>query len=120
MKLKVGWFNQDIAENNGTSRRKVSTLFRRLLPIIAKSLTELIICPERQIIRSNMPTNFKMHFSDCVCIFDCTEIFTDRRKDLTTRAQVFSSYKNDCTLKYLLGIIDFLSHISYGELVIAD
>ena len=145
MKLKLGSFNQDIADKFGISRRKVSTLFRRLLPIIAKSLKKLIIWPERHIIRSNMPSSFKRHYSDCVCIIDCTEIFTDRPKDLTARAQVFSSYKNHCTLKYLVGISpsggvmflssgwggrvsdkeitlksDFLSHISYGDLVLAD
>ena len=39
-----------------------------------------------------------------MCIIDCTEIFIERPKSLTARAQTWSNYKHNNTIKYLIGI----------------
>ena len=49
-----------------------------------------------------------------VFIIDCSEIFIERPKNLTARAQIWSNYKHNNTSKYLIGItpagaISFLS-----------
>ena len=54
-------------------------------------------------IRRHLPRSFKRNFKDCVYIIDCKEIFIERPKNLTGRAQTWSNYKNN-TLKYLIGI----------------
>ena len=62
----------------------------------------------------NMPKCFKRHFRRCRCIIDCTEIFMERPTNLTARAQTWSNYKHNNTIKYLVGItpagaVSFLS-----------
>ena len=39
-----------------------------------------------------------------VCIIDCSEIFIQRPKNLTARAQTWSNYKHNNTVKYLIAI----------------
>ena len=49
------------------------------------------------------------------CIIDCFEVFIDRPVNLKAQAQVYSNYKKQSTVKYLiscspLGAINFLSN----------
>lgn len=61
-----------------------------------------------------MPKCFKPKFKNCRCIINCTETFTERTYNLRLRAKTCSDYKNQNTIKYLIGIstagdISFLS-----------
>ena len=64
---------------------------------------KLIIWPEREALRENMPAFFNS-FKIYVCIIDCTEIYIERPLDLNASAQTFSNYKSHDTIKYLIGI----------------
>lgn len=81
---------------------------------MAQNLKPLIKWPSKQAILKNMPKCFKPKYQRCRCIIDCTEIFINKPTNLTARAQTYSNYKSQNTVKYLVGMspagaITFLS-----------
>lgn len=104
MKLKLGLLNKDIALRFGLSVQTTSKIFRRWIKVVASKLKSLIVWPEKGIIRHNLPKCFKKKYRDAVCIIDCSEIFIQRPRNLTARAQTWSNYKHNNTTKYLIGI----------------
>ena len=104
MKLKLGLLNKDLAVLFDISTSTMSKIFRSLVPLIAAHLTNLIVWPDHGTIRRHLPQSFKKNFKDCVCIIDCSEIFIERPKNLTARAQTWSNYKHNNTSKYLIVI----------------
>ena len=67
-------------------------------------MTNLIVWPDHATIRRHLPRSFNKNFKDCVCIIDCSEMFIERPKNLTAKAQTWSNYKHNNTLKYSIGI----------------
>ena len=51
-----------------------------------------------------MPLAFHKFFKQCYIIIHCSEIFIEQPSDLLARAQVWSNYKHDSTVKFLIGI----------------
>lgn len=65
--------------------------------------------------------SFRKFFKKCCVIIDCTKMFMERPTDLLARAQVWSNYKHDSTIKFLIGItpqetISFLSTCVEGRM----
>lgn len=113
MKLKLGLYNKDLAYRFGVKPVIISRIYRQWLPVLASSLQLLIIWPDKPALRKNLPKCFKK-FRNCVCIIDCSEIFIQRPLNLNARAQTWSNYKNNNTIKYLIsctpaGAVSFLS-----------
>ena len=104
MKLKLGLLSKDIAIRFNLSPTVISKIFRSWIVVIARNLKSLIVWPDRGAIRYNSPQCFKKKYRDAVCIIDCSEIFIQRPKNLTARAQTWSNYKHNNTVKYLIGI----------------
>ena len=48
--------------------------------------------------------DFRKNCPRCVAIIDCFEIFIARPSDLIARAQTYSSYKHNNTVKFLIAI----------------
>lgn len=144
MKLKLGNMNKELAIHFNISEGQVSTIYRTWLPEISDILKNLIVWPEREALRANLPSCFKS-FKNCVCIIDCTEIFIERPLNLNARAQTYSNYKSHNTIKYLIGITPagavsflssgwggkasdkvitiesgFLNFVTHGDCVLAD
>lgn len=114
MKLRLGLSNRDIAYRFRASESTVSNILRSWLPVMAKMLKSIIKWPANGAILQNMPKSFRRRFKRCWCIIDCTEIFIERPTNLTARAQTWSNYKHNNTVKYLVGItpagaVSFLS-----------
>ena len=64
----------------------------------------LIKWPDHEQLYKTMPISFKAGvFRKCIAIIDCFEIFMDRPKGLTARAQTWSNYKSHNT-KFLISI----------------
>ena len=113
MKLKLGLFNRDVSIRFGIKTQLTSKIYRYHLPLLAKELAFLIVRPERDTLRKNLPpclTSFK----NCCVIIYCTEINIERPSNLNARAQTWSNYKHINTVKYLIGItpagaVSFLS-----------
>ena len=113
MKLKLGLFKRDISIRFGIKTQLTSKIYRYYLPLLAKELAFLIVWPERDTLRKNLPPCFTS-FKNCCVIINCTEIYIERPSNLNARAQTWSNYKHTNTVKYLIGItpagaVSFLS-----------
>ena len=63
-----------------------------------------IIWPERSEVIASMPMCFRAKFgAKITSIIDCFELYIERRTNLTARSLTWS-YKNNNTVKYLIGI----------------
>ena len=145
MKLRLGLLHKDIAYRFNVGDYIISKVVRNWIKPLASSLQNLIVWPDRGIIRQNLPSSFKGKYKDCVCIIDCSEVFIERPENLTARAQTWSNYKHHNTMKYLIGITpagsvmflssgwggrvsdkqitidsDFLEKLTTGDCVLAD
>ncbi|XP_065153661.1 uncharacterized protein [Paramisgurnus dabryanus] len=114
MKLRMGLSNTDLAYRFHVTPSTVSNIYRMWISVMSVVLKPLIKWPNKGAILKNMPKMFKRHFKKCRCIIDCTEIFIARPSNLTARAQTWSNYKHNNTVKYLIaitpaGAISFLS-----------
>ena len=56
------------------------------------------------IMKQTMPVVFRNHFGKCICIIDCFEVFCEQPNGLKARAQTYSQYKHQSTIKFLIGI----------------
>lgn len=115
VKLRLGLSNSDLAYRFVVPFSVVSKVYRNWLIDLAGEMKKRIYWPEKSAIRRNLPRCFKPKYTKCVCIIDCTEIFIDRPLSLTTRAQTWSNYKNNNTIKYLIacspsGGVSFISN----------
>ena len=104
MKLRLNLLEQDVAYRFGINQPTVSRIFEKWLLVMARRLSFSIKLPERDILRRTMPTCFREFFPKCIVIIVCFEIFIEKPKDLTARAQTFSKYKHHNTVKVLIGI----------------
>ena len=104
MKLKLGLLNKDLAVRFNISTSTMSKIFRSLVLLIAADLINLTVWADHGTIRRHLPQSFKKNFKDCVCIIDYSEIFMERPKNVTARAQTWSNYKHNNTSNYLIGI----------------
>nr|XP_012564792.2 uncharacterized protein LOC105849050 [Hydra vulgaris] len=114
MKIKLGFLSKDLSFRFGFSEPTVTRIYRSWLPIIAENVKFLIVWPEKHVLRRNLPTSFRKKFYNCVAIIDCTELLIERPFSLHARAQTWSNYKTNNTIKYLIGItpsgaVSFLS-----------
>uniref|UniRef100_A0A3Q2PCF0 Uncharacterized LOC105928197 n=2 Tax=Fundulus heteroclitus TaxID=8078 RepID=A0A3Q2PCF0_FUNHE len=114
MKLRLGLNNTDLAYRFNESTTTISNIIRSWIPTMAIILRPLIKWPSREAIRRNMPDIFDPNFTKCRCIVDFAEISIARPSNLTARAQTWSTYKHNNTIKYLIaftpaGAISFLS-----------
>ena len=53
---------------------------------------------------SNIPESFKPNYKKVVSTIDCFEVLIERPHNLTARAQTWSNYKHNNTIKYLVSI----------------
>ena len=74
----------------------------------------LIEWPDDDASMQTPPNAFRQYFPKPTVIIDCTEIFIDCPKTYKTRAQVYSNYKKQSTVKFLIAFtpLDSISFIS--------
>ena len=113
-KIRLGLLMEDIGHRFQISQSSVSRIWNTWVPLVANSLSSLLVWPERDVVRANTPTAFKPTYGKVVSIIDCFEVFIERPHNLTARAQTWSNYKHNNTVKYLIsitpsGAINFLS-----------
>ena len=78
LKLRLSLFDQDIAYRFGVHQSTISRNFRRWIDIMFIRLKSLIRWPGHDELRKTLPSDFKAHFSKCVVIIDCFEVFCER------------------------------------------
>lgn len=69
------------------------------------NLRHSIVWPDKDTLRKIMPHQFMEPFEHRVAVItDCFEFFTEKPRSLKMCTQMFSSYKHNHTIKYLIGI----------------
>uniref|UniRef100_A0A671NQ74 DDE Tnp4 domain-containing protein n=2 Tax=Sinocyclocheilus anshuiensis TaxID=1608454 RepID=A0A671NQ74_9TELE len=96
------------------SKTSVFRIFNSTLDVMYVRLSPLIYWPSKQQIQVSLPMCFRDNFNNCTSIIDCFEIFIEKPKSLSARAQTYSQYKHHNTVKYLIsitpqGVISFVS-----------
>ncbi|XP_016382413.1 uncharacterized protein LOC107719510 [Sinocyclocheilus rhinocerous] len=117
MRLRMNLPIQHIAYLFSVDRKTVSTTFRDTVGTMFKHLKPLVHWPERHCMQATMPHQFIEASGNRVAVIvGCFEIRIERASNLKARAQTFSHYKHQHTLKYLLGITPrgSISFISQG------
>jgi hypothetical protein len=104
MKVRLNLQHQDLAYRFNVSVTTISDMFNKGLPKIAEKLSFLIQWPDKDNLIRNMPNVFKLSYPKCVSIIDCFEVFIQRPGHLTARAQTWSNYKHNNTIKFLVSI----------------
>ena len=120
--------------------------FLLVLDVLYVKSTPIAIWPERSEIIASMPMCFWAKFDTKITtIIDCFELYIERPTNLTGTSLTWSYYKNNNTVKYLIGITPqgticfiskgwggrtsdqhvtensgFLKYLIYGDTVMAD
>ena len=118
MKLKLGLLNKDLGYRFGVSGGIVSKIIAKWVPHLAALMKELIVWPNKVTVHQLLPHSFRRKFIHARCIIHCTEVFIERSSDLTVRAQTWSTYRHNNTMKYIVaitpaGAVSFISK-GYG------
>ena len=105
MKLKLNMPMQDLAYRFGISLSTVSRIFSAWMVVLSARLAALIRWPEREDLWRTMPQCFHAVFGNkTTVIIDCFEMFISKPSNLIARAQTFPTYRNQNTVKILVGI----------------
>ena len=100
-------------------RTTLSNSFIKTVSVLYNILSDVVYWPDRDSLKCSMPHQFVEAFgANVAVIIDCFEIFIERPSNLKARAQTFSHYKHNHTMKYLIsitpqGVISFISK-GYG------
>ena len=105
IKLRLNVPNQDLAYRFDISLSTASCVFSAWMEVLDVRLSLLIAWPDREELWRTMPLCFQYSFGKkTTIIIDCFEIFIERPSNLLARAQTFSHYKHQNTVKILIGI----------------
>ncbi|KAK9958526.1 hypothetical protein ABG768_010640, partial [Culter alburnus] len=135
MRLRLDLPVQHLSHLFWVHRTTVSAAFQETVCVLYARLSPLVHWPDRENLMVSMPHQFVEAFGKHVAaIVDCFEIFMERPSNLQARAQTFSQYKHNHTMKYLIvitpqGVISFISKgwggrssdkLLPGDIVLAD
>lgn len=110
MRLRLGFLYGDLARRFETSVTRIGDIVRNMLGILKKIMNYIVVWLPKSHIKSSMPASFvEGGYSKMTCIFDCTEILLRRPRKLIARAQTFSSYKANNTVKFFTVIAPMAS-----------
>ena len=116
MRLRLESSGVELGYHFGIHPSTVSRVFSDVMQMLYVRLKFLIVWPEREVLRKTLPMDFRKNCPNCVVIIDCFEIFIDRPSDLNARAQTYSSYKHNNTVKHLIGkAVSVLFHMDGAE-----
>ncbi len=114
IKLRLNKADQELAFLFGVSTHVVSQTFLTWLNFMYFTFKELNIWPEKEIVETFMPFDFKEKFPSTRVILDATEIPIQKPSKVSAQSSTWSSYKNRNTVKCMIGITPkgLVSHIS--------
>lgn len=98
-KLRVGTFNQVLADTFNISLPTVSRIFISWINFLYFMLGSFCIWPSREKIRQHAPASFKAHYPKCRSIVDATEIKVQAPSSMVLNSEMFSAYKSHTTYK---------------------
>lgn len=104
VKLRLNLDFKHLANLFQISNQDAGLLFRTWINYMYFRFGSVSIWPDRDILKSKMPSRFKEDFPDTLIILDGTEIKMERPSSLRSQSQCYSDYKSATTLKGLVGI----------------
>lgn len=104
VKLRLNLSEEFLGHLFGIDQSTVSEIFHCWIDVMASRLHSLILWPEREDLRRNLPVCFLTFFKECVSIIDCFEVLIECPSDLRAQAQTWSNQKQHNTLKFLISI----------------
>ena len=105
----------------GVSQSTVSRIFISWINFMFLRFGTINIWPSRAEVNRLMPEDFKAKYPNTRVIIDCTEIRCQMPSSLLLNSELFSNYKNNTTLKGLVGIspagaVTFISQLYTGSI----
>ena len=104
MKLRLAVSFQDLSYRFRIGITVVSNIFHRWLDVMSRELKQLIVWPDRGILRETLSECFKLNYTRTTCIVDCSEVFIERPSSLSARSETYSNYKSHNTVKFLVAV----------------
>ncbi|XP_064458996.1 uncharacterized protein LOC135369296 [Ornithodoros turicata] len=105
MRLRLGLLYGHLARIFRVSVSSVGNHFIYILGILSEIMKQVVTWLPRSYIRNTMPDSFVQNGYSCTtCILDCTEVVLQRPRKLMPRAQTYSNYKANNTVKFLMAI----------------
>jgi hypothetical protein len=105
MRLRLNLPRIHIGHLLRVSPTTVGNMFYETIQAMFVKIGGFVQWPDRDTLHTSMPHQFVETFGKNVAvIIDCFEIFIERPSNLKARAQTFSNYKHNHTIKYLIGI----------------
>lgn len=117
VKLRLNLHFKDLAFRFKIGPTTATTYFQNIIEILFERLNCLIIWPEGEDAKINVPSCFKEAFQEkTTVIIDCFEVFIEKPDNYLTRQQCWSNYKHHHTIKFLIAITPqgTISYISKG------
>ena len=117
----IGLLEQDLADRFSVSQSTVSRITCTWINFLYLKLKQIPMWPSRNLVRANMPKQFKEQYPTTRVIIDATEIYIEQPHLPELQQMTFSNYKNDNTFKVLVGIspdgaITFVSSLFPGSI----
>ena len=113
VKLKTGFNNCQLEHLFGISDSMISQIFTTHINFLEVELKLLFEMPE--VGREGTAECYKQ-FPNLKVVLDCTEIRTQRSRDLRARKELYSHYKGNETMKFMVGLAPNLcvNYVSKG------
>ncbi|XP_067249304.1 uncharacterized protein [Chanodichthys erythropterus] len=120
MKLKLNLLQDDLAKRFSVSQGVVSQVLSCWIDLMEENMRQYIPWLPKETISAKMPQCFKEYHPGTTCIIDCSETPLQRARSLDSRAESFSHYYAQNTIKYLVaiapcGLIMFISPVYGGR-----
>ena len=122
IRLRLGLLHEDIAFRFGIAVSTVNDIVTTWIQFIYHQFNRLrsSMFPSRKKIQKHLPKSFRK-FKNVRVILDATEFFTHAPRNYEQQGNLYSSYKNHCTCKVLVGItpsgaISFISDVYEGSI----
>ncbi|XP_067120778.1 uncharacterized protein [Centruroides vittatus] len=118
IKLRLNTANFELSRMFSVSEETVRNVFITWINFMYLQWQELDIWSERSLVDTYMPRDFKMKFPNTRVIIDSLECKISKPKNPVAQQATWSSYKNDNTLKAVVGctpggLVSFVSE-AYG------
>lgn len=83
--------------------RQVENIFKSWINFMSEQWSKIDLWPSKELVQYYMPDNFKAQYPNTRVIIEGTEIFVQGSSNPKVQQSTFSYYKNDTTLKAIVG-----------------
>lgn len=118
-RLRQGFAEEHLAHLYGISQATMSRIIITWVNLLYLRLKDVPMWPSREKVNKHMPEQFKEKYPLTRITIDCTKVKCRMPCSLCLNSELFSTYKNNTTLKALVGItpggaLSFVSQVYTG------